>query len=172
MMNPKIIAEDCITPKLKGLLMLIKTYCIKGTNCLPVNSKEHLAKMLHVGKNQITSYLRELETKGLIRAIDKTLILSKEYFYLSIKDELYNQLYETLYDYCLRQDVVPPYKDTDTHDIGMIATAFPAPDLLLTALQERCPHLPQKVSMAYFTQLLRNKRAITKKERKYEIILD
>lgn len=172
MMNPMMITEESIEPKLKGLLMLIKTYCYKGTNCLPFNSKEHLANMLHVGKNQIASYLRELEEKGFIRIKEKTLILSKEYFYLSVKDNLYNQLYETIYDYCLSQDAVPPFKDADRNDIGLIAAAFPHPDLLLSTLKNRCPKLPRNVSMSYFTKVIRNREAETSESTKYEIHID
>ena len=38
-MNPDLIYEDSISAKLKGLLMLIKSNCIKGTNYLQFNSK-------------------------------------------------------------------------------------------------------------------------------------
>ena len=38
-MNPDLIHEESISPKLKGLLMLIKSNCIKGTNYLQFNSK-------------------------------------------------------------------------------------------------------------------------------------
>ena len=38
-MNPELIHEESISPKLKGLLMLIKANCIKGTNYLQFNSK-------------------------------------------------------------------------------------------------------------------------------------
>ena len=38
-MNPDLIHEDSISAKLKGLLMLIKANCIKGTNYLQFNSK-------------------------------------------------------------------------------------------------------------------------------------
>ena len=38
-MNPSLIIEESISPKLKGLLMLIKSNCIKGTNYLQFNSK-------------------------------------------------------------------------------------------------------------------------------------
>ena len=37
--NPSLITEQGISPKLKGLLMLIKANCIKGTNYLQFNSK-------------------------------------------------------------------------------------------------------------------------------------
>ena len=38
-MNPDLITEESISAKLKGLLMLIKANCIKGTNYLQFNSK-------------------------------------------------------------------------------------------------------------------------------------
>lgn len=38
-MNPSLITEQGISPKLKGLLMLIKANCVKGTNYLDFNSK-------------------------------------------------------------------------------------------------------------------------------------
>ena len=37
--NPSLITEQSISAKLKGLLMLIKANCIKGTNYLQFNSK-------------------------------------------------------------------------------------------------------------------------------------
>ena len=172
-LNPKFITEQSISPKLKGLLMLMKTYCIKGTNNLPFNSKKHLAEeVLHIGKNQLSTYLKELEAKKFIRIIGKTMILSKEYFYLFIDDYIENLLYETIYDYCLSQNVVPPYKDSDTNDIGMIAAHYTTPDELLSSLRKRCPKLPKIVSMTYFTQTLRNKRAETKKTTEHEFIID
>ena len=38
-MNPDLIHEDSISAKLKGLLMLIKSNCVKGTNYLEFKSK-------------------------------------------------------------------------------------------------------------------------------------
>lgn len=69
------------------------------------------------------------------------------------------------------QDVVPPYKDKDTYDIGVLIEKFATPDELLSKLKVRCPQLPQNVSMAYFTETLTNKRAITREPHKLEIIL-
>lgn len=174
-LNPKLIIEESISPKLKGLLMLMKTYCIKGTNNLPFISKKHLAeKVLHIGKNQLSTYLKELEAKKFIRIIGKTLILPKKFFKLFIDDYIENLLYETIYDYCLSQNVVPPFKDIDTNDIGMIAAHYTTPDELLSALKKKCPKLPKIVSMTYFTEMLRNKRAETKNtnEFDFEFIID
>ena len=113
----------------------------------------------------------ELEAKGFISYIGDALILPKEYFYLYIKKNLYNQFYEAIYDYCLSQNVKPPYKDKDTYDIGVLIEKFATPDELLHKLKERCPKLPQNVSMAYFTKTLTNKRAITREPQKLEITL-
>ena len=115
--------------------------------------------------------MEELEAKGFIRYIGDTLHIPQKFFKLFLKDDTYNLLYKTIYDYCLSQDVVPPYKDTDTNDIGLIAAEFPEPDLLLSILRERCPKLPLKPSMNYFTKTLRNKRAVTQEPTKHKIFL-
>ena len=114
----------------------------------------------------------ELKAKGFIGYIGKSLHVPRDLFYLSRKDNIYNKLYETIYDYCLSQNVKPPYKDKDTHDIGLLVAEFSTPDELLSKLKERCPKLPPKVSMAYFTKTLVNKRAITEKPIEYEIYID
>ena len=116
-------------------------------------------------------YFDELEAKGFIGYIGKSLHVPRNLLYLSRKDNIYNKLYDTIYDYCLSQNVKPPYKDKDTHDIGLLVAEFSTPDELLSKLKERCPQLPQNVSMAYFTKTLVNKRAITEEPLKLEIIL-
>ena len=118
--------------------------------------------------------MEELEAKGFIRYIGDTLHVPQKFFKLFLKDDTYNLLYKTIYDYCLSQNVVPPFKDIDTNDIGMIAAHYTTPDELLSALKKRCPKLPKIVSMTYFTKMLRNKRAETKNtnEFDFEFIID
>ena len=116
--------------------------------------------------------MEELEAKGFIRYIGDTLHVPQKFFKLFLKDDTYNLLYKTIYDYCLNQDVVPPFKDTDTNDIGLIAAEFPEPDLLLSKLRERCPKLPLKPSMNYFTETLRNKRGVTQEPTQHEYYID
>ena len=130
-----------------------------------------MSEILHIGKNTLPKYLDELEAKGFIGYIGKSLHVPRDLFYLSRKDDIYNKLYETIYDYCLSQNVKPPYKDKDTYDIGVLIEKFATPDELLHKLKERCPQLPQNVSMAYFTKTLTSKRAITREPQKLEIIL-
>lgn len=170
--EPEFITDKNIAPHLKGLLLLMKTYCVKGTNYLQFSSKEALAKLLHIGKNTLPVYLQELEENGLIRFIDDTLHLPCQYFKLSIIDGIDNRMYETIYQYCLSKDSVPPYKDADTYDIGAITAHFDTPDELFKALETRCSKLPRKVSFAYLTEALLNKRTETRVKPTYEITHD
>lgn len=169
--EPEFITNPTITPLLKGLLLLMKTHCIKGTNYLQYSSNEQLAKLLNIGKNQLPIYLKELESKGLIRYIDDTLHLPCEYFKLSLTDGVHKKAYEIIYQYCLSKDCVPPFKDVDTNDLGTIIAHYPEPDNLLNALKKRCPKLPRKVSFAYLTEALLNKRIETKVKPTYTITL-
>ena len=131
-----------------------------------------MSEILHIGKNTLPKYLDELEAKGFIEYIGKSLHVARNLFYLSRKDNIYNKFYETIYDYCLSQNVKPPYKDKDTHDIGLLVAEFSTPDELLSKLKERCPQLPPKVSMAYFTKTLVNKRAVTQEPTQHEYYID
>ena len=169
--EPEFITNREIDPKLKGLMMLMKTHCIKGTNYLQFNSKEELSELLHIGKNTLPKYLQELEESGLIRYIADTLHLPCEYFKLSLTDGFRAKAYEIIYLYCLSIDCVPPFKDVDTNDLGAIIAHYPEPDDLLQALRARCPKLPQKVSFAYLTEALLNKRTETKVKSTFTITL-
>ncbi len=159
---PEFIADNSISSTLKGVLLFLKTFCIKGTNYIKFSSKSELATLVKVGKNHMPQYLKELESKGIIRFIGNTLHLPNRYFKLSSSDHLSALTYQTIYDYCLSQNVVPPYKDTDTNEIGLIAANFSTTQDLLSALRERCPKLPENVSLSYFTKTLTNKKAETK----------
>ena len=83
-----------------------------------------MSEILHIGKNSLPKYLDELESKGFIKYIADTLHVPQKFFKLFLIDDTYNLLYKTIYDYCLMQDVVPPFKDIDTNDIGLIAAEF------------------------------------------------
>lgn len=106
------------------------------------------------------------------------MFLPDEYFWLYLPNgdfnkDLKGKCYKTIYDYCKSQKVVPPVKDADTNDIGMIAAFYidPRKDILQD-LKERCPKLPKYVSMCYFTKALTNKKAIKHDRQEYTIIVD
>ena len=105
---PQFLEDKNISPKLKGLLLFIKANCLKGTNYLTFNKKEELHKLLHVGKNQLLADLKELESKGYIRYIGKSLHISNENFLLFWGQDMDNITYKIIYDFCLGHDKVPP----------------------------------------------------------------
>lgn len=177
--TPDFITDNTISARLKGLLLLMKTYCLKGTNYMPFKSQAELASILHIGKNQISKYLKELQAKGLIEINNDTLYLPDEYFPFNwaIDDsykELKGKCYKAICDYCKSQKVVPPVKDADTNDMSIIASVYlsdPRKDITRD-LMERCPKLPKDVSMNYFTKALTNKKAIKHDRQEYTIIVD
>lgn len=161
---PPILEDNNISPKLKGLLLFIKANCCSGTNYLRFNgTTTDLPKTLGVGKNQISGYLKELESKGYIRFIGKSLHIINENFPLSINNNMWNIAYQIIYDYCLEHDRVPPIKNVDKNHkderLGYIIAEYATDyDRLRNTLNERCKNLPVDLSLEYFCQVLRNKK--------------
>lgn len=168
---PQLFEDKNISPKLKGLLLFIKANCLKGTNYLTFDKKEELHKLLHVGENQLLADLKELESKGYIRYIGKSLHIINKNFPLSIENDVWNVTYQIIYDYCLEHDKRPPIKNVDknrkdkrlSYIIAEYATDY---DRLRNDLNERCKNLPENLSLEYFCQVLRNKKP-TREDKAY-----
>ena len=107
--------------------------------------------------------MTELQVKGYIRFIGKSLHIINENFPLSIENDVWNVTYQIIYDYCLEHDRVPPIKNVDknrkderlSYIIAEYATDY---DRLRNTLNERCKTLPVDLSLEYFCQVLRNKK--------------
>lgn len=160
---PQFLEDKNISPKLKGLLLFIKANCLKGTNYLTFNKKEELHKLLHVGKNQLLADLKELESKGYIRYIGKSLHIINENFLLFWDQDMDNITYKIIYDFCLGHDKVPPIKRVDGRgkdkSLSWIVGAYTDDyERLRNDLNERCKNLPENLSLEYFCQVLRNKK--------------
>ena len=168
---PQFLEDKNISPKLKGLLLFIKANCLKGTNYLTFNKKEELHKLLHVGKNQLLADLKELESKGYIRYIGKSLHIINENFLLFWDQDMDNITYKIIYDFCLGHDKVPPIKRVDGRgkdkSLSWIVGAYTDDyERLRNDLNERCKNLPEDLSLEYFCQVLRNKKP-TREEQAY-----
>ena len=136
---------------------------MKGTNYLTFNKKEELHKLLHVGKNQLLADLKELESKGYIRYIGKSLHIINENFLLFWDQDMDNITYKIIYDFCLGHDKVPPIKRVDGRgkdkSLSWIVGAYTDDyERLRNDLNERCKNLPENLSLEYFCQVLRNKK--------------
>ncbi len=167
---PPFLDDINISPKLKGLLLFIKANCWSGTNYIRFNGvTTDLAEKLGVGKNQIKSNLAELESIGYIRFIGKSLHIINENFPLSIKNDMWNDTYQIIYNYCLEHNSVPPIKikgkKRKDENLSWIVCEYQDDyDRLRNTLSERCKKLPEELSLEYFCQILCNKRP--KKEEK------
>lgn len=160
---PSFLDDKKISTKLKGLLLFIKANCLKGTNFLTFNKKEELPKLLHVGRNQLLADLKELESKGYIRFIGKSLHIISDKFPLFWDQDMDNLTYKIIYDFCLEHDRVPPIKNVDEQhkdeNLSWIVCEYQNDyDRLRNTLNERCKKLPENLSLEYFCQVLRNKK--------------
>lgn len=178
MILPPLLCDNTISPKLKGLLLFIKANSWKGTNYLLYNGiTTDLSEVLGVGKNQIKGYLEELQSKGYIRFIGKSIHIINANFPLSLKEDLENVTYTIIYNYCLEHDRVPPIKNVDKYGrdkaLNLIVWEYqnendrrdkrqPQNEFeygrLRNALKERCKNLPEQLSLQYFCQVLVNKK--------------
>ncbi len=108
-------------------------------------------------KYDITKILKELEDKGYICFINKSLHLTQKYFPLSLNEtDIYNYIYKVIYNYCLIHKICPPLRETKA--LGYIAAKYPnIDDSLKNELVKRCSNLPKDVSLDYFVKALNNK---------------
>ena len=167
MVYPEILADQNLSTRLKGDLMLLKIHCQKGTNYIPhFGTQENLAKLIGIGKNQIGKVLKELERKGYIRFIDDSLIITSEYFPLVQDPENPKHIpYITIYNYCLEQNILPPYKGNSRDKLLLYEASIDyyywcknhnIPFDFRKLLESRCKELPPEVSFEYFLKALFN----------------
>lgn len=109
---PELLDDPDLEQKEKASLIFLKLHCMNGTNRLMRSyTNEELADIMRIGKNSVTKTLKNLESKGYIRIIHGIIILTCENIPLFIKDDLdENRIYGLLWELCLENDMVPPYK--------------------------------------------------------------
>ena len=184
---PQFLYDKNISPKLKGLLLFIKANCWSGTNYIRFNGRTtDLPPKLGVGKNQLKDYLEELEEKGYIRFIGKSLHITNDNFPLFLIDDMDNTTYEIIYDFCLSKNTIPPIKKVDNRgkdkDLSLIVGEYQnecdPSDIeqrpygrLIKALQTRCVTLPETVTLKYFCQVLCNKKPTKENNMSFSIII-
>ena len=167
MVYPEILADQNLSTGLKGDLILLKIHCQKGTNYIPhFGTQENLAKIIGIGKNQIGKVLKELERKGYIRFIDDSLIITSDYFPLVQDPEDPKHVpYITIYNYCLEQNILPPYKGNSRAKSLLYEASINLyyscknhniPFNFRKLLESRCKELPPEVSFEYFLKALFN----------------
>lgn len=156
--DPAFVNKDLsgLTAEQRGIMLFIKANCIDGTNHFQFKSKEELANRVGVGKNRITSVIKDLETLGSIRTINHTIIITDNNFPLYLNDKPTNCIFYHIYYYCLYKGVEPPLKH------GMCLTYLEMKynnryKELNEDLLDKCKNLPNDISLHYFCKALLNK---------------
>ena len=169
-LNPDFIKDENLSAEQKGILLFIKANCIDGTNHFQFKSKEELAKKIGVGKNSISSIIKELEEKYCIRIISHTLVLISGYFPLYLNGNPDNYMYHIIYKYCIDKGVVPPMKEKWClmYLYEKYANRYKE---LEDDLHSKCKKLPNDVSLHYFCKALLNKMPEKRPHYNYEFIM-
>lgn len=165
--------------KTKGFLLQLKSVCKNDTNkyisAKPTKNginKTELANRLNIDTKTLTNLLDECVHNKQIKHIENGLLILNEYFLLSVSKKMDNEIYNTIYRFCIDKGAVPPERDkaiiesikykyhvsestliqekkrTDV-DIESLKAMH-----LRTVLNQRCQTLPEYVTLDYFLKVL------------------
>ena len=150
---PSFIDDSNLTTEEKGVMLFIKANCIDGTNHFHFKSMAELKAKVGVGKN--STVIRDLESKGCVRIIDNTIIITCDAFPLYLNGNPENYIYHLIYKYCLYKGIVPPMKNSKS--LFLLKTKYvDGKTGLVEDLLNKCNNLPDEVSLDYFSKALVN----------------
>jgi len=165
---PSLVDDLSLTAEEKGVMLFIKANCIAGTNHFLFKSMAELKAKTGVGKN--STVIKDLESKGYVRIIDKAIIITNDAFPLYLNENSENNIYGIIYNYCLYKGVVPPMKDVNSMCLFYLKTKYiDGSTGLKEDLHSKCTNLPSDVSLNYFCKALLNK--MPEKHIKYEFTM-
>lgn len=175
--NPDLLYRTDISCSLKGLLILLKLNCFYGTNVLEFESISSLANKLGVSRKNLKAQLTELESKKYLKLRGDWLNLSQRFFPLYLKETEYKRAYKEIYDYCILNNCIPPYKKynkfakDDTELVSLLESCrvykkgdivYKGVQALTQKLYDRCPTLPNKINFEYLKSALTDTVKTTK----------
>ena len=150
---PFIIEDTNLTTEEKGVMLFIKANCYCGTNHFHFKSMAELKARIGVGKN--STVIKDLESKGYVRIIDKAIIITNDAFPLYLNGKPENYIFRLIYNYCLYKGVVPPIKEERA--LFYLKTKYPdGHTSLKDDLLCKCKNLPNEISLNYFCMALLN----------------
>lgn len=150
---PSLIDNPSLTTEEKGVMLFIKANCIAGTNHFHFKSMAELKAKTGVGKN--STVIKDLESKGYVRIIEKAIIITNDAFPLYLNGKPENYIFRLIYNYCLYKGVVPPIKEERA--LFYLKTKYPdGHTSLKDDLLCKCKNLPKEISLNYFCMALLN----------------
>lgn len=175
MVAPKLLKAK-ISSKLKGFILILRSFCKNGSNVVRFKNKSELRELLKIGDiRTLNNFLEELKGCDIATINEDSIVFNREYFYLynpnsNLTDE--QKLYCYLWDYCYINGVVPPMKHLNGRTCDK-TLAFMAMELKGTTvnIKERIPNLPEEVTLEYFYKALCNEKREIHKKFEYEFTL-
>ena len=153
LLSPSFIEDESLTAEEKGVMLFIKANCDKGTNHFHFKSMAELKAKIGIGKNN--TIIKDLESKGYVRIIDKAIIITCDAFPLYLIGNPDNDIYQHIYNYCLYKGVVPPMKEEKS--LSYLKMNYNNDyKRLKEDLLNKCSNLPCDVSLRYFCKALLN----------------
>lgn len=161
---PELLYKSDITSSDKGLLILLKLNCQVCTNVIEYTSNSALAKSLGITRQTLTKKLNDLAEKKYVIFREGWLYLPQIYFPLYVIENGYNLTYKAIYDYCIVNNCVPPFKrqsklyksDSDLYAIYKDCEKYAADNnldfgykLIVDRLKDKFPNLPDKINFGY-----------------------
>lgn len=146
--------DESIPTEHKGLLILLNTLCLNGTNHFYYKSYEDIAKNeLHMDSDLFRKMVKDLKDMNQIIEIDKCIIIINENFRLYTDETRYeNIIYGTIYQFCIEKGVVPPCKNETQMKNFSIIEGKRTDEGFMALLHSRFPKLPKEVTLSYFAQ--------------------
>lgn len=172
--------------KVKGFLLLLKCFCVNGTNkylCKNCRKGKYncneLANLLGLDTKTIKKYIKLAVGLNWLQYIDNGLLITNPFIKADRikKDDAMTFLYDTIYNFCISKGCIPPKREEsplmqiygrfpftkDEYD-NYINNGFECNSYLPNVLQERLKNMPKQVNWQYLiTALLNNKDAMRKK---------
>jgi hypothetical protein len=117
--------------QVRGFLLLLKAHCLNGTNCYFFQRKSksginyaELSRVFNMDRDTIEKYLSKALDGGLIKKIPNGLaIMDRNIYPYYFKKNLYDDIYKDLFNWCLKKNLYPPYRDNSY--LGVLWAHYP-----------------------------------------------
>ena len=147
-------------PNRAGFMLLMRSICLNNTNEVlwPIVK---IAEEIGIGRNTVSTLLKECEKLGLIKTIPKGYEITEDCLkWDAVHNKANSPIYKAICDFCESQGINPPIWNKDA--MSVLESRYHAIDLLpydefniCFQLNNSCKQLPKKVSLPYFVKALK-----------------
>lgn len=154
-----LLQDPNLSPTDIGLLILLKTHCLPGTNYLPFSSYSKLGELLKIDRVRLKSLIERLSDHLEINK--DSIIITNPDILISIKDTDLNKIYDIICEFCREKGVQPPLRNKgQKNNQHLLLCHYGHEEQFISLLHSRFKDLPPKPTFAYFAKGLCGKVAV------------